>query len=160
MRLWRVESREVRTVDGQSNISQSPSPDEVARLAQLSRNMQSEATCQEKQSAPHRRIRRRLSPEVIETLVARYMAGEETPALSREYGISASGLRDLLRAKGVSLRGHAITPKDVERAMRLHERGWTITKIASETGYSRDTIRTALRRHGVALRSGGHGKRV
>jgi AraC-like DNA-binding protein len=150
----------VHPKDGYSNISQSPSPDEVARLAQLSRKIQPEATSEGKQSPPHRRIRRRLSPQAIDELIARYTAGEETPALSREFGISASGLRDLLRAEGVSLRGQAITPEDVTKAVQLYEGGLTITAVVRHIGYSRDTIRKVLLKHGVATRSGALGKRV
>jgi AraC-like DNA-binding protein len=120
----------------------------------LSRKIQPEATSKGKQSAPHRRIRRRLSPQAIEELIARYTAGEATPALSREVGISASGLRDLLRAEGVSLRGHAITPEDVKKVVQLYEHGLTITAVVAHIGYSRDTIRKVLVEHGVALRSG------
>lgn len=83
------------------------------------------------------------------------MAGEETPALSREFGISASGLRDLLRAAGVSLRGHAITFEDAEKAVHLYESGLTITQVVSHIGYSHGTIRKVLLEHGVAIRSGG-----
>jgi AraC-like DNA-binding protein len=137
-----------------------PTPGEVAKLAQLSRGIQSETTSKGKQEAPHRSLRRRLAPQAIEELVARYSAGEETPALSREYGISGSGLRDLLRAEGVSLRGHAITVQDAERAVQLYERGLTITQVVAHIGYSHGTIRTVLRRHGVAIRLGGQGQRV
>jgi AraC-like DNA-binding protein len=120
----------------------------------LSRKIQPEATSEEKQAVPHRSIRRRLSPQAIEELVARYMAGEETPALSREFGISASGLRDLLWAEGVSLRGHAITPEDVKKVVQLYEYGLTITAVVAHIGYSRDTIRKVLLEHGIAIRSG------
>jgi AraC-like DNA-binding protein len=126
----------------------------------LSRKIQPEAISTEKPAAPHRSLRRRLAPQAIEELVARYLAGEETPALSREFGISGSGLRDLLRAEGVSLRGHAITPADAERAVHLYERGLNITQTVARIGYSHGTIRKVLLGHGVAIRSGGHGKRV
>lgn len=137
-----------------------PTPGEVAKLAQLSRSIQPDATSKGMQAAPQRSLRRRLAPQAIEELVARYIAGEETPALSREFGISASGLRQLLRADGMSLRGHAITPEDVEKAVQLYERGLTITQVVAQVGYSHGTIRTALLKHGVAIRSGGPGKRV
>jgi AraC-like DNA-binding protein len=155
--LERCSTDVVHPKDGHSNISPlSPlTPDEVARLAQLSRKMQPEATSGEKQVVPQRSIRRRLPPQVVDELIARYMAGEETPALSQEFGISASGFRDLLRAKGVSLRGHAITPEDAERAVRLYARGLTIIQVAAQIGYSHATIRKSLIKHGLVLRSGG-----
>jgi AraC-like DNA-binding protein len=136
-----------------------PTPYEVARLAQLSRRIQPEATSKANQAAPHRSIRRRLAPQAIEELVARYLAGEKTPALSQAYGISASGLRDLLRAEGVSLRGHSITVQDADRAVHLYEHGLTITQVVAHIGYSHGTIRKVLLEHGVATGSGNRGKR-
>lgn len=137
-----------------------PTPGEVAKLAQLSRKVNPESTSKGTQAAPHRSLRRRLSPQAIDELVARYTAGEETPALSREFGISGSGLRQLLRAEGVSLRGHAMTVQDAEKAVQLYERGLTITQVVAHIGYSHGTIRTVLLKHGVAIRSGGPGKRM
>jgi AraC-like DNA-binding protein len=134
-----------------------PTPGEVAKLAQLSREIQPEPPAKEKQAAPPRNLRRRLSPQAIDELIARYTAGEKTPALSREYGISESGLRDLLRAEGVTLRGHPITPEHAEKAVRLYETGLTITQIVAQIGYSHGTIRTALLMHGVAIRTSGAG---
>ncbi len=148
----------VHPKDGHSNTSQltPPTLEEVAKLAQLSRQIQPEASVKKKHAAPPRNLRRRLSPQAIEELVARYTAGKKTPVLSREFGISESGCRDLLRAEGVSLRGHAITPKDADLAVRLYEHGLTITQVVAQIGYSHGTIRTALLKRGIMLRSGGH----
>ena len=148
----------VHPIDGHSNKSQlmPPTPGEVAKLAHLSRTVPPEPSAKEKHAAPPRNLRRRLSPQAIEDLIARYTAEEKTPALSREFRISESGCRDLLRAEGVSLRGHAITPKDADLAVQLYEHGLTITQVVAQIGYSHGTIRTALLKRGVTLRSGGH----
>jgi lambda repressor-like predicted transcriptional regulator len=111
------------------------------------------------QKAPMRNLRRRLSPQAIDELVARYNAGEQTPALSREYGISKTGLRQVLLAEGVRFRMQPITPEDAGRAVQLYERGMTIRQVVEQVGYSYGTIRTALHEHGVAMRAGGIGKR-
>lgn len=105
-----------------------------------------------------RSIRRRLGLPGIEEIVARYVAGEETPALSQEFGISASGLRDLLRAEGISLRGHAMTVQDAEKAVQLYLAGLTITQVVAHIGYSHGTVRTALLKRGIAIRSGAPGE--
>jgi site-specific DNA recombinase len=139
----------VQPTDGHSNKSplSPPSPDEVVRLAQLSRRVHPETTFKRTQAAPspHRSLRRRLSPQTIEELVARYAAGEKILALSREFGISDSGLRQLLLAEGVSLRGHAITVEDAETAVQLHEYGLTVKQVVEQIGYSEGTIRKILR---------------
>lgn len=137
-----------------------PALNEVEKLAQLSRKVPPEPPAKEKHAVSHRSLRRRLAPQAVEELVARYTAGEETPALSREYGISGSGLGELLRTERVSLRGHAITSEDAARAVRLYGRGMTITQIVAQIGYSHGTIRTALLMRGVAIRLGGHGKQM
>lgn len=75
------------------------------------------------QEIPVRCFRRRFTPQVIEELVARFCAGDETPALSREHGASKTGLLRLLRAEGVPVRKQAITIDDAERAVQLYELG-------------------------------------
>jgi hypothetical protein len=97
---------------------------------------------------------------VIEELVARYNAGEGTPALGREYGVSKTGLLQLFQTEGVSLRRQAISPQDAERAVRLYESGLTIKQVVEQVGYSFGTIRRVLHDHGVALRGSGVGKRA
>lgn len=65
-----------------------PALGEVVQLAQMSRAATPKAPSKPKQAAPHRNLRRRLSPPAIDELVARYTAGETTPALSQEFEIS------------------------------------------------------------------------
>ena len=107
-----------------------------------------------------RSLRRRLAPQAIEELVARYKSGEDTPALSREYGISKTGLRELLLAKGVTLRRQPVTPGDAERAVRLYEGGLTIQQVVEHVGYSFSTIRKLLHAQGVTMRATCIRKRV
>ncbi len=92
--------------------------------------------------------------------MTRYTAGEAIRALSREYSVSRSGLRQLLRGEDVALREQGITPEDTEKAVRLYENGLTIRQVVDRVGYSYGTIRTILHGHGVALRAGGRGKRA
>lgn len=102
-----------------------------------------------------RSLRRRLAPQAIAELVARYNTGEGTPALSRAYSISKTGLRELLQAEGVSMRRQAITPEDAERAVRLYlyKDGLTITQVVGQVGYSFGTIRRVLHEYGVVMRA-------
>lgn len=151
----------VGTVDSHSNKSvlAPPTPGELARLAQESREVQTESVPAETQEASVRSLRRRLSPQQIQELVARYNAGEDTPALSRAYGISRGGLRKLLIAQGVSFRKQPMTSEDAERAVRLYERGLAIDQVVEQVGYSFSTVRRMLHANGVAVRERGGGKR-
>lgn len=135
-------------------------PSEAAKLALISGKATPEPSATEKHVVPHRSFRRRLSPQAIVELVARYSAGEETPALSQGFGISASGLRDLLRAEDIPLRAHAMTVQDAEEAVQLCKSGLTITQVIFHIGYSNGTIRQVLLKHGIAIRSGSRGKQV
>lgn len=92
---------------------------------------------------------------MIAELVARYEAGEDTPALSREYGISKTGLRELLLAEGVTMRRQAITLEDALRAVQLYGSGLTIKDVVRQVGYSYGTIRRVLHEHGVGMRATG-----
>jgi hypothetical protein len=127
----------------------------MASLARQSKAIQLESVAAVPEERSVRSLRRRLSPQQIDELVARYNAGEDTPALSRAYGISRGGLRKLLLAEGVSFRKQPMTPEDAERAIRLYERGWTIDQVVDQVGYSFGTIRRMLHANGVAVRERG-----
>jgi hypothetical protein len=50
------------------------------------------------------RLSRRLSPERVTDIVAKYEAGATTPALRAEYGLSKGGLLKVLGERGVEMR--------------------------------------------------------
>jgi lambda repressor-like predicted transcriptional regulator len=151
----------VHTVDRNSNKSAlaPPSPRELERLAQQSRTLQPQPSPIEPAGIPVKSLRRRFSPHEIEDLLTRYNAGAALRALSLEYGVSRSGLRQLLQSKGVALRTQGITSDDAEEAVRLYERGPTIRQVAEQIGSSFGTIRNVLHRHGVSLRPSAIRKR-
>lgn len=147
----------VHAVDTHSNKSAliPPSLIELERLAHQSRLLQPDTALATVRGGEMRNLRRRLAPQTIEELVARYNAGEDTPALSREYGISKTGFLELLRAEGVSLRRRSMTPQDAERAVRLYESGLKIDEVVERLGYSYGAVRKRLHESGVALRPKG-----
>lgn len=93
-------------------------------------------------------------------MVTRYTAGEAIRALSREYGISRSGLRQLLQNAKVVLREQGITPENVELAVQFYRQGMTLVQVAEQVGSSYGALRKALHEQGVALRAPGRGRRV
>lgn len=97
-------------------------------------------------------MRRRLDADAIQELVQRYNVDEYTTDLSREYGISKSGLLRLLRDEGVKLRKQPITPEDESRTVLLYESGLTITQAEERIGYLYGTIRQVLHENGVEVR--------
>lgn len=137
-----------------------PTPGELKKLTHQACVMQSKAAPAKTQEVPVRSLRRRLSPQTIGVVVARYNAGEDTPELSRAYGISRGGLRKLLLAEGVSFRQQPMTPEDVERAIQLYQRGLSIKQVVGQVGYCFSTIRRMLHVNGVAVRERGGGKHL
>ena len=87
--------------------------------------------------------------------MSRYKAGDGTPALCRDFGISKGGILQLLRNEGVELRKQAITSADAKQAARLYEGGVSITEIVERIGYSYSTVRKSLHQSGVAMRPKG-----
>lgn len=137
-----------------------PAFSELATLAQQSRKSHPVPAPIEPARVPTRSLRRRLRPQAIEQLVARYTAGETIRGLSREYSVSRSGLCQLLQDEGVALREQGITPDDAENAVRLYESGLTIKQVVAHIGYSYGRIRTVLHEHGATMRRSGRGRRV
>jgi hypothetical protein len=150
---WRV----VQPVDRHSNKSalMPPTAGELARLARKSGSINPDSVPAKEKEVPTRTLKRRLSPQERAELVARYSAGEDTPALSREYGISKCGLLHLLRKEGVTMRKQAITPGDAKRAARLYGSGLSITEVVHRIGYSYSTVRKSLHGSGVVMRPKG-----
>lgn len=101
-----------------------------------------------------RNLRRRLAPKVIQEIVHRYTKGETIRALSRAYGVSRSGLCQLLQEEDVTLREQGITPDDAERTVRLYESGLTIRQVVEQVGYSYGTIQRLLHQRGVVMGAG------
>jgi transposase-like protein len=151
----------VHRVDGQSNKSDLmiPSLGELEKLAQQARVIQPIPASVETGRLLTRSLRRRLPPQVIDELVARYTAGDTIRALSREYGVSRSGVCQLLQDEGVALREHGISPDDEEEAVRLYESGLTIRQVAERIGASHGTIQRVLNKHAGVMRASPVGKR-
>jgi hypothetical protein len=149
-------------VDGQSRKSRllPPTPGQLEYLAQQARLAQREAPTVESLQPAMRSLRRRFSRQEIEEMVARSDAGADTPALRREFGISTSGLRQLLRAEDVAFRRQAVTPEDADRAIRRYESGSMIRQVVERVGYSFGTIQRMFNGKGVVMRVSPVGKRT
>lgn len=131
-------------------------PHELARLVKRAKANKLEPNpMPKKKEYVARNLRRRLGPETIQELVDRYDSGEDTPALAREYGVSTTGLRELLLKEGVEFRRQAITSEDADRAVELYESGLTIREVVTKIGYSLGTIRREFHRRGVPMRPSG-----
>jgi hypothetical protein len=100
---------------------------------------------------------RRLGQSVVAELVAAYEAGASSAALADQYGVSRSGVKQLLHVAGANVRTPVgLSADQVDEASALYEQGLLLREIGELLGFHKDTVRRALIRHGVVMRS-GHG---
>jgi DNA-binding transcriptional regulator LsrR (DeoR family) len=100
-------------------------------------------------------LSRRLDKEVVAEIGRAYEAGATSTALAQEFGLSRTGVLNLLRGSGVKVRTRrALTEPEVDTAERRYGEGWILREIGDELGVSRDCVRLALLKRGVKLRVG------
>lgn len=124
--------RRFERLGDQGNLA--PTAGELANLARKSQSINLASVPAREKDVPTRRVRRRHSHPERSKLIARCRAGADTPAPSREYGISKCALLHLLWKEGVIMRNQPITPRDAERAACLYESGLSITEIVDQIG--------------------------
>lgn len=147
----------VHTGDGYSSKSSlsPPTPEELARLAELSRGVRAANPPIIAQKAPPRSIKRRLTKQQRDDILRRREAGETLHALAHAFGISESGLRDLLFSATMEMKKPPMTEEDAVRAVALYESGLSVKQVASEIRYPLGTIRRVLKEQGVRMRVSG-----
>lgn len=82
-------------------------------------------------------------------------AGETLLVLAKEYGLSETGLSEMLLTSRVEMRRTPITEEDSDRVVALYERGLSVRKIVVELRYSVGTIRRVLKQRKVKMRVRG-----
>jgi hypothetical protein len=95
-----------------------------------------------------------LTPEQDIIVCQRYIAGESTMVMAREYGTSVASIRNALVRKGVPFRKkYSRTPRTTQDEVeRLYKEGLRYKEISSRTGCLPDTIAEILRRRQVEVR--------
>jgi hypothetical protein len=102
-------------------------------------------------------LARRLGWAVIQDVLRHYEAGATAADLAEQYGVSRTGLTNLLHAQGAVVRiPRGLKHTDVDLAERLYAAGWLLREIGAELGFNRDAVRRALLERGVVMRT-GHG---
>jgi hypothetical protein len=74
----------------------------------------------------------RLSNDVVEEIVAAYLAGTPTTRLAEQYGLCKSSISKLLVDHSVTLRRRSMTSGQVEEAAALYSQGWSLVRIGEE----------------------------
>lgn len=75
--------------------------------------------------------------------------------MAHAFGISESGLRDLLFTATMEMKKPPMTAEDVARAVALYESGLSVRQIALKIRYPLGTIRRVLKEQGVKMRVSG-----
>ena len=100
-------------------------------------------------------LAKRLGVAVVQEIVGCYEAGATAAVLADRYGVSRTGITNLLDSQGAAVRRRCgLSPTDVDLAERLYAAGWLLREIGVELGFSRDAVRRALQRRGTVMRSG------
>jgi Mor family transcriptional regulator len=78
-------------------------------------------------------------------IVQRYLAGESSTVLRREYGISQSRIRKLVAAAGGSMRGGPLRPEVHNAIHQLQAAGQSVRQIREQLNVSDSVVRKVLR---------------
>jgi hypothetical protein len=100
-------------------------------------------------------LAKRLGAAVVHEIVGCYETGATAAELAARYGVSRTGITNLLNSQGATVRTpRGLKHTDVDLAERLYAAGWLLREIGAELGFSRDAVRRALLQRGVVMRSG------
>lgn len=96
------------------------------------------------------------TPEVLESIKARYLSGETTYQIGQSYAVSPDWISNLLRRSGVQLRPRGVprkmTPEVHAKMLELYQSGHTMEEIEITLGVSRALVCRALKAAGVIAR--------
>jgi lambda repressor-like predicted transcriptional regulator len=82
-----------------------------------------------------------VSPADQVKITAAYQHGASITELAAELGLTRLTVSATLRRLGVPMRPrHSPTEEELERAVELYERGWSLAKIGKELGYDSKII--------------------
>lgn len=129
------------------------SPEDLAKLAQASLVVPPGPVAI--LGVPARSLKRRLSVKQRKEIQARVAAGETRKALAEEFGISLSGLDNMLLNLQVDVCKTQITPEHEDKAVELYKSGMSVHQVMAELRYSVGTIQRVLRKRGVTMRVKG-----
>ncbi|MEO6471980.1 MAG: hypothetical protein ABIR57_08695 [Aeromicrobium sp.] len=101
---------------------------------------------------PRRTGRPRLSPALVDVLVADYQSGLSAGAVGRKNQVDDQTVLRHLAKRGIKTRKQKIgIPTDeLANAKALRDAGWTFNAIAEKYGCSNSAVMKALRRHALA----------
>jgi DNA-binding CsgD family transcriptional regulator len=98
-----------------------------------------------------KQVQRRLRPNEITDLAARYKAGATVYELADRFRIHRGTVSSLLERQGVPRREHSLTSSQIAKAIDLYSSGHSLAKIAPELACNPSTVWLALLKAGVRM---------
>jgi transposase-like protein len=96
---------------------------------------------------------RRYSPETERKVCTAYQAGESLACVGKTYGLSAPGVRNILRRNGVKCRKQGLTSQQEKGVVKSYtEQQASISQLACAFNVQRETIRAALKQQNIQIR--------
>lgn len=106
-------------------------------------------------SAPHRA--RRLDDEEVRRLIQGYLSGATTYELGDRFGVDRRTVSAILHRHNIPMRGRGLSREQVDEAVDLYSRGWSLARAARHLAVDTVTVLNRLRERGVRTRD-THGR--
>ncbi len=95
---------------------------------------------------------KRLNATEMARLVERYEAGATVYELAAELDVHRTIISRRLKGAGVQMRFTPLTEEQVEAAIKLYDKGLSLSTVGRELGFNASTIYRALKQHGAEMR--------
>ncbi|MBB4930382.1 lambda repressor-like predicted transcriptional regulator [Lipingzhangella halophila] len=113
-------------------------------------NLESFLPTKEPQQVP--RAIQRPTDKHISDIVAEYREGATIRQLAIKHRIGRETVSKILKQSGVTMRRTGLTPEQVEEAVRLYTKGWSLAKIGNRFSVDGKTVWSRLTDRGVRMR--------
>jgi DNA-binding CsgD family transcriptional regulator len=115
-------------------------------LLKLREQHQKDGLCRSKSAAQPGVRQRRLSETEVVELRAAYASGTGTMQLAERFGVHRDSVRRHLNDAGMLRPREALTPEQVQLAIKLRGEGLLYREIGERFGVAKDTVRVAILR--------------
>jgi hypothetical protein len=95
---------------------------------------------------------KRLSPAEKSELLADYEAKVPVKDIARKFGVHRVTVTNLVSASPLEPRSRGLSDAQVEEAISLYPKGWSLAKLGTRYAVNGETIRQQLLHAGVAMR--------
>jgi hypothetical protein len=99
-----------------------------------------------------RGVARRLRPDEVAQLAAKYQEGATVNDLAERFKIHRTTVSAHLHLHGAQMRNRGMTEQQTVEAARLYRQGWSLARIGARFGVDGSTVWRDLRQLGVPMR--------